>query len=269
MTGSTEMTGGAEASGGVESSERAEEGRCVIVTGAGSGIGLAVTERLRRRGDRVLAVDLHPEAVGGETLAADLTTRAGNRAAVDTALERFGRIDAVVAGAGFQHVESIRDFDPDAWDGLLGILLTSPFLLAKYAWEALEAAPGGGRFVVIASAHSLTASPFKSGYVSAKHGVVGLVRTIALEGADVGICATALCPAYVRTPLVEKQIDDQARTHGMSADEVVAKVMLERQAVKRLIEPAEVAAAVEFLLTPAGRAFTGAALPMDQGWTAQ
>ncbi|WP_182357836.1 SDR family oxidoreductase [Tomitella gaofuii] len=244
-------------------------GRGVIVTGAGSGIGLAVTERLRRDGDRVLAVDLHPEAAGGDVLAADLTTREGNRAAVDTALEEFGRVDAIIANAGFQHVAPIRDFDPDAWDSLLALLLTSPFLLAKYGWDALAAAPDGGRFIAVASAHALTASPFKSAYVSAKHGVLGLVRTIALEGAESGVTSAALCPAYVRTPLVEKQISDQARAHRMSEDEVVARVMLERQAVKRLIEPDEVADAVAFLLTPAGRAFTGAALPMDQGWTAR
>ncbi|WP_182346713.1 SDR family oxidoreductase [Tomitella gaofuii] len=244
-------------------------GRGVIVTGAGSGIGLAVTERLRRDGDRVLAVDLHPEAAGRDVLAADLTTREGNRAAVDTALEEFGRVDAIIANAGFQHVAPIRDFDPDAWDSLLAILLTSPFLLAKYGWDALAAAPDGGRFIAVASAHALTASPFKSAYVSAKHGVLGLVRTITLEGAESGVTSAALCPAYVRTPLVEKQISDQARAHGMSEDEVVARVMLERQAVKRLIEPDEVADAVAFLLTPAGRAFTGAALPMDQGWTAR
>ena len=251
--------------------------KAAIVTGAGSGIGLAVTQRLRDDGWRVLAVDLKPDAArcdgaggaGGDVLAADLTTREGNKAAVDTALARFGRLDAIIANAGFQHVSPIEDFDPDKWDALLAILLTSPFLLAKYGWDALKEAPDGGRFLAIASAHALSASAYKSGYVSAKHGVIGLVRTIALEGADIGITSTALCPAYVRTPMVERQISEQATAHGMSEDEVVAKVMLSRQAVKRLIEPDEIADAITFLLTPAGRAFTGAALPMDQGWTAQ
>ncbi len=181
----------------------------------------------------------------------------------------YGGLDAIIANAGFQHVSPIEDFDPDKWDALLAILLTSPFLLAKYGWDALKEAPDGGRFLAIASAHALSASAYKSGYVSAKHGVIGLVRTIALEGADIGITSTALCPAYVRTPMVEKQISEQATAHRMSEDEVVAKVMLSRQAVKRLIEPDEIADAITFLLTPAGRAFTGAALPMDQGWTAQ
>src|SRR5207237_10456645 len=149
-----------------------------------------------------------------------LTTRDGNRAVVDGALERFGGLDAVIANAGFQHVAPVRDFPEERWDALLGVLLTSPFLLAKYAWDAL-AASGDGRFCVIASAHSLAASPFKAGYVSAKHGVLGLVKTLALEGADVGIGASAVCPAYVRTPLVEAQIADQARAHGLPEERLL------------------------------------------------
>jgi 3-hydroxybutyrate dehydrogenase len=199
---------------------------------------------------------------------ADLTTREGNRAVVDAALDRFGRLDAVVANAGFQHVAPVAEFPEEQWDKLIALLLTSPFLLAKYAWEAL-AASGDGRFLVIASAHGLTASPYKAGYVSAKHGVLGLVKTLALEGADVGISASAICPCYVRTPLVEAQIADQARSHGISEDEVLTEVILERQAVKRLLEPAEVADTAAFLLGPTGRAFTGAPVVIDLGWTAR
>jgi 3-hydroxybutyrate dehydrogenase len=128
---------------------------------------------------------------------------------------------------------------------------------------------GDGRFVVIASAHSLTASPFKAGYVSAKHGVLGLVKTLALEGAEQGISASAVCPCYVRTPLVEAQIADQARAHGLPAERVLADVILERQAVKRLLEPAEVADVVGFLLGPSGRGFTGSPVVIDLGWTAR
>lgn len=246
------------------------EDRAAVVTGAASGIGRAVVERLTTDGWSVLGVDLEAATdLPGETLGADLTTREGNRAAVDTALERFGRIDMVVPNAGFQHVAAIADFDEDRWDGLLAILLTSPFLLAKYAWEALRAAPRGGRFVVIASAHALAASPFKAGYVSAKHGTIGLVRTLALEGAPDGVTATAVCPAYVRTPLVEKQIAAQAATHGISSDRVLEEVLLAPQAVKRLIEPSEVADVVAFLATPAGSAFTGSPVTMDLGWTAR
>ena len=130
------------------------------------------------------------------------------------------------------------------------------------------AASGDGRVCVVASAHALTASPFKAGYVSAKHGVLGLVKTLALEGADVGISATAVCPGYVRTPLVEAQIDAQAAAHGLTRERVVEEVMLERQAVKRMLEPSEVADLVAFLLGPGGRGITGVPVPIDLGWTA-
>jgi 3-hydroxybutyrate dehydrogenase len=230
-----------------------------LVTGAASGIGRAIAERLEADGWQVHAVDV---ADG------DLSTRAGNRAVVDAALERFGRLDAVVANAGFQHVSPVADFDEDRWDALLAVLLTSPFLLAKYAWEAL-AASGSGRFLVIASAHGLVASPYKAGYVAAKHGAMGLVKTIALEGAAVGITATAICPGYVRTPLVEQQVEAQAAAHGVSAERVLEDVMLAPQAVKRLIEPEEIADVAAFLLGPGGRSFTGAPVIVDNGWKAR
>jgi 3-hydroxybutyrate dehydrogenase len=243
--------------------------RVALVTGAASGIGRAVAARLVADGLAVLAVDLEPDPDGpGELLAADLTTREGNAAAVAAALERHGRLDAVVANAGFQHVAPIAEFPEDRWDALIALLLTSPFLLARYAWGPL-AASGDGRFVVIASVHGLVASPFKAGYVSAKHGVLGLVKTLALEGAASGIAATAVCPAYVRTPLVEAQIDAQARAHDMPAERVLEDVILAPQAVKRLIEPEEVAGVVAFLLGPGGAAFTGSPVTLDQGWTAR
>jgi 3-hydroxybutyrate dehydrogenase len=240
-----------------------------VVTGAASGIGRAIATRLQGDGWAVVAVDLKPDGDGpGDPVAADLTTREGNRAAVDAALERHGRLDALVPNAGFQHVAPVVDFPEDRWDALLALLLTSPFLLAKYAWNALRES-GDGRIVVVASAHGLTASPFKAGYVSAKHGVLGLVKTLALEGAADGILASAVCPAYVRTPLVEAQVADQAKAHGLPEDRVLEDVILERQAVKRLIEPDEVADAVAFLLGPGGRAFTGSPVVMDLGWTAR
>jgi 3-hydroxybutyrate dehydrogenase len=246
-----------------------ESKRAAIVTGAGSGIGRAIAERLEADGHDVLAVDLKPADDGpGEPFAADLTTRDGNRQAVDAALEQFGRIDAVVANAGFQHVAPVAEFPEDKWDGLIALLLTSPFLLARYAWPALVES-GSGRFVAIASAHALAASPFKAGYVSAKHGVLGLVKTLALEGAGDGVTATAVCPGYVRTPLVESQIGDQAKAHGMSEDRVLEEVILAPQAVKRLIEPSEVAGVVAFLLGDGGSAFTGVPVTMDLGWTAR
>jgi 3-hydroxybutyrate dehydrogenase len=243
--------------------------RAILVTGAGSGIGRAIAARLEADGDRVLAVDLRPEPDGpGEPFAADLATREGNRAAVDAALERFGRLDAVVANAGFQHVAPIAEFPEERWEALLAVLLTSPFLLARYAWEAL-AESGDGRFLAVASVHGLVASPFKAGYVAAKHGLLGLVKVLALEGADRGISVSALCPAFVRTPIVEAQIAAQAQATGVPPERVVEEVLLAPQAVKRLLEPEEVAEAAAFLLGPGGRAITGAPLVMDLGWTAR
>ena len=236
--------------------------RVAIVTGAAGGIGRAVASRLEAVGWRVLGVDVR----GG--FEADLTTREGNRAAVDAALERYGRLDAVVANAGFQHVAPVVDFPEDRWDALLALLLTSPFLLAKYGWEALRES-GDGRFLAIASVHGLVASPFKAGYVAAKHGVLGLVKTLALEGAEAGISVSAICPSYVRTPLVEAQIADQARAHGLSEERVLEEVIFAPQAVKRFIEPEEVAEVAAFLLGPAGRNFTGAPVVLDLGWTAR
>jgi 3-hydroxybutyrate dehydrogenase len=233
-----------------------------LVTGAAGGIGRAVASRLEADGWRVLGVDLR----GG--FEADLTTRAGNRAAVDAALERFGRLDAIVANAGFQHVAPVAEFPEEQWDALLALLLTSPFLLAKYGWQPLRES-GDGRFLAIASVHGLVASPFKVGYVAAKHGLLGLVKTLALEGAEAGISVSALCPSYVRTPLVEAQIAAQAQAHGISEERVLEEVIFAPQAVKRLLEPEEVADVAAYLLGPAGRSFTGAPVVMDLGWTAR
>jgi 3-hydroxybutyrate dehydrogenase len=244
-------------------------GRAALVTGGGSGIGRAVAQRLIDEGMDVLNADIvAPADAPGSTFEADLTTREGNRTAVEAALERFGRLDLVVANAGFQHVSTVREFDEDRWETMISLLLTSPFLLAKYAWDALIE-HGDGRFIAIASAHGLVASPFKSAYVAAKHGVLGLVKTLALEGADAGLLATAVCPGYVRTPLVESQIAAQAQAHGLSEDRVLEDVILAPQPIKRLIEPSEVAGVVAFLAGPGGRAFSGAPVTMDLGWTAR
>ena len=225
-----------------------------LVTGAASGIGQATAERLRADGFDVLGFDRED---------GDLSTREGNRAAVDTALERFGGLDLVVANAGIQHVSPVAEFPEDKWDAIVAILLTSPFLLAKYAWDALQAS--NGRFIAVASAHALVASPNKAAYVAAKHGVLGLVKTLALEGLQ----ATAVCPGYVRTPLVEAQIPDQAKAHGMSEDAVLEEVILAPHAVKRLIEPDEVANVIAFLAGPGGAAFSGVPVTMDLGWSAR
>jgi 3-hydroxybutyrate dehydrogenase len=233
--------------------------RVALVTGAAGGIGSAIVARLEAAGWSVHGVDV---------VDADLRTPEGNRAVVEAVLERFGRLDAVIPNAGFQHVAPVAEFPEERWDDLVAVLLTSPFLLAKYTWEAL-AASGDGRFVAVASVHGLVASPFKAGYVAAKHGLLGLVKVLALEGADRGITATAVCPAFVRTPLVESQIAAQAEAHGLPEESVLSEVILAPHAVKRLIEPAEVASVVEFLLGPGGRAFTGVPVTMDLGWTAR
>ncbi len=245
------------------------DGGAALVTGAASGIGRAVAARLIEAGMDVLAVDLHPDPEGpGVPHQADLTSPEANAAAVQAALERFGRLDVVVANAGVQHVAPIEEFPLERWQAILALLLTSPFLLAQHAWPALRRS-GHGRFIVIASAHALAASPYKSAYVSAKHGVLGLVRTLALEGAEDRISVTAVCPGYVRTPLVERQLADQAKAHGLSEDEVLEQVILAPHAIKELIEPSEVAEVVTFLAGPAGRSFTGVPVTMDMGWTAR
>ena len=243
--------------------------RACLVTGAASGIGRAIAERLEADGARVLAVDLRPDADGpGRPFAADLATADANAAAVDEALARFGRLDAVVACAGFQHVAPVQEFPLERWEALLAVLLTSPFLLARRAWEALGAS-GDGRFLAVASVHGLVASPYKAGYVAAKHGLLGLVKVLALEGAERGISVSAICPGYVRTPIVESQIAAQSEATGVPPERVVEDVLLAPQAVKRLLEPAEVADVAAFLLGPAGRAVTGSPLVMDLGWTAR
>jgi 3-hydroxybutyrate dehydrogenase len=242
--------------------------RAALVTGAGGGIGRAVAERLLADGLDVLSVDLEADGLPGTGFAADLTTREGNRAAVDAALEAFGRLDVVVPNAGVQHVAPVKEFPEDKWELLIALMLTSPFLLARYAWEALERGEQA-RYIAIASAHALAASPYKSAYVSAKHGVLGLVRTLALEGAEAGISVSAICPSYVRTPLVEAQIAAQAEAHGISGERVLEDVIFAPQAVKRFIEPEEVADVAAYLLGPAGRNFAGAPVVMDLGWTAR
>jgi 3-hydroxybutyrate dehydrogenase len=243
--------------------------RAAIVTGAASGIGRAVVARLEQDEIDVLAVDLSPDPDGpGVAYEADLTHPEANVAAVAEARKRFGRLDVVVPCAGVQHVASVEEFPPARWEAMIALMLSSPFLLAKHAWPALRES-GEGRFIAIASVHGLVASPYKSAYVAAKHGVLGLVKTLALEGAADRIAATAVCPGYVRTPLVQRQISEQAKVHGVPEEDVLEQVILAPQAVKELIEPEEVAEVVAFLSGPAGRSFTGVPVTMDLGWTAR
>jgi 3-hydroxybutyrate dehydrogenase len=251
------------------SDDRGLGGKAALVTGTASGIGRAVAARLVEAGVDVLAVDVRSDPDGpGVPFMADLTDADANERAVREALARFGRLDIVVANAGVQHVSPVQEFPLERWQTIVALLLTSPFLLAKHAWSALRESPEG-RFIAIASVHGLVASPYKAAYVSAKHGVLGLVKTLALEGAPDMIAATAVCPGYVRTPLVEQQIADQAQVHGVPEEEVIERIILAPHAVKQMIEPSEVAEVVAFLAGPAGRAFTGVPVTMDYGWTAR
>lgn len=242
--------------------------RVALVSGSASGIGAAIAAALEEEGWNVFGVDLRGPGSGLQGVGADLTRREDNRAAVEAAVDRFGRIDAVIANAGYQQVAPIDEMPEEVWEAMLALLLTSPFLLAKYSWPHLVAS-GAGRFVVISSAHGLVASPFKAPYVSAKHGVLGLVKTLALEGAEHGITANAVCPSYVRTPLVEAQVVDQAEAYKIPERRVLDEIILGAQPIKRLIEPEEVAATVAFLLGPNGSSFSGAPVTMDNGWTAR
>ena len=249
--------------------------KVAIVTGAASGIGLACAERLAADGMKVVLADVndkagaeHARRLGGTFVAADLASRAGCRKLVDAALKSHGTVHVLVNNAGYQHVAPIEDFPEDQWERMIALMLTAPFLLTRYCWPAMKKQKWG-RVVNIGSIHALVASPFKVGYISAKHGLVGLTRTAALEGGEHGITVNAICPAYVRTPLVDNQIADQAKANQMSPEEVIEKIMLAPAAVKRLIEPREVADFVAYLCSEPAGTITGAALTMDLGWTAR
>ena len=242
-------------------------GRSALVTGAASGIGRACALRLSRAGAAVTVLDLDGEAagevaesIGGEALQADLSDYG-----VLDGLEVDA--DIVVNNAGMQHVAAIEDFPPERFSMIVRIMLEAPFRIVHKALPGMYE-KGWGRVINISSIHGQVASPYKSAYISAKHGLEGFSKTVALEGGPRGVTSNCICPAYVRTPLVENQISDQARTHGISEDEVVEKIMLTEPAIKRLIEPEEVAEFAAFLCTPEASFINGASLVMDGAATA-
>jgi len=249
--------------------------KIALVTGAASGIGLACAERLAHDGCLVVLADVneaagreHASRLKGIFIKADLTRRSGCKNLVEEVLRKHGTVHILVNNAGYQHVAPIEEFPEDQWERMIFLMLTAPFLLTRYCWPAMKKQQWG-RVVNIGSIHALVASPFKVGYTAAKHGLIGLTRTAALEGGEHGITVNAICPAYVRTPLVDNQLADQAKANNMTKDEVIEKIMLGPAAVKRLIEPAEVADFVAYLCTEPAGVITGSALSMDLGWTAR
>jgi 3-hydroxybutyrate dehydrogenase len=248
--------------------------RIAIITGAAGSIGKAIAEALAEGGDRVVIADRDAEkgrsvadTVGGHFVEVELSQQADCQRLIDETVAHYGGVDILVNNAGFQHLSPIENFPEDVWDEMLRVMLTAPFLLTKYAWGPMKA-KGWGRIVNISSIHGTVASPFKSGYITAKHGLIGLTRTAALEGGVHGITVNAICPAYVQTPLTEGQIAAQAETRGIPTEDVVEKVMLAPAAIKRLIQPEEVASLVAYLCSDAASPVTGAAWAIDLGWTA-
>ncbi|MEU5783222.1 3-hydroxybutyrate dehydrogenase [Micromonospora lupini] len=242
-------------------------GRTALVTGGGSGIGRACALRLGAAGATVLVVDRNLEAAravaaeaGGRAEGVDLA----DAAAVD-ALDVD--VDIVVNNAGLQHVAPLQDFPVERFEYIQRVMVEAPFLLIRRALPHMYAR-GWGRIVNISSVHGLRASPYKAAYVSAKHALEGLSKVVALEGAAHGVTANCINPAYVRTALVESQIADQAASHGIGEAEVIEKVMLARAAIKRLIEPEEVAELLAYLCAPPAAFITGASIALDGGWTA-
>jgi 3-hydroxybutyrate dehydrogenase len=247
--------------------------KTALITGAGSGIGKAIAEVFAREGARLILNDLAPnaaelaQALGGVFIQADLSDQSSVRALAQRALE-LGPVDILVNNAGLQRINPVDEYPEDTWNMMLQVLLTAPFQLIKYTLPDMKQRRWG-RIINVASLHGLVASPYKSAYISAKHGLLGLTKTVALEVGEYGITCNAICPAYVRTPLVESQIADQARTLGIPEAEVIEKVMLAPAAIKRLIEPEEVAEYALFLASDRAGAITGSAQVIDLGWTAR
>ena len=257
------------------------KGKTALVTGSTSGIGLGIATRLAAGGANIVLNGLGPAGeieqlrnrlsseykVAAVYDAADMTKPESIAAMMSSAIAEFGSVDIVVNNAGIQHVAPVDDFPPEKWDAILAINLSAAFHTVRVALPAMKK-KGWGRIVNIASAHALVASPFKSAYVAAKHGIAGFTKTVALEVAESGITVNAVCPGYVLTPLVEKQIPDTARARGISREAVIRDVLLAAQPTKKFVTVDEVAALTAFLCSNDAASITGAVLPIEGGWTA-
>lgn len=251
-----------------------------LITGSTSGIGLALARGFARAGHDLVLHGLEPD---GAALArglsqeygvhvthsdADLSRRSGCEQLAKATQDALGGLDVLINNAGIQHVAPVEAFPADRWDAILAVNLSAAFFLSQAFWEGMRAR-SFGRILMLASVHGLVASEFKAAYVAAKHGVLGLTKVLALEGAPHGITCNALCPGYVRTPLVEKQIADQAQAHGIPAEDVVTQVLLKKHAIKRFVEPDALTALALLLASEDGALITGTSIPVDGGWTAQ
>jgi len=247
------------------------EGKRALVTGSTSGIGLAVARALSAQGAQVVLTGFgDAEEIGGlqrelgaDYVAADLTSTAG----VEALMAGAGEVDILVNNAGMQHVAPVEDFPPEKWDAIISLNLSAAFHTARLAVPHMKAR-GWGRIICTASAHSLAASPFKTAYVAAKHGIAGLTKVLALELAEHGVTANCISPGYVWTPLVENQIPDTMKSRGMSREEVIEKVLLDKQPTKKFVQPEEVAALAVFLCRDEAQNINGANYTIDGGWTA-
>jgi 3-hydroxybutyrate dehydrogenase len=259
---------------------KALAGRTALVTGSTSGIGLGIARALAAAGsDIVLNGFGSPESIADAQSqiasldvrvvhsAADMSKPESIREMIETMLAAFGRIDILVNNAGIQHVAPLQDFPPQKWDAIIAINLSSAFHTSRLALPPMLENKWG-RIINVASAHGLVGSPFKSAYVAAKHGIVGLTKVIALETAEHGITCNAICPGYVYTPLVEAQIDSQAKAHGIPREQIIRDVLLAQQPNKRFATVDELGALAVFLASDAAASITGTALPVDGGWTA-
>jgi len=256
-------------------------GRSAIVTGSTSGIGLGIAEALAGAGARVMLngfgspaeIERERRRLAAEHQVdvlyspADMSKGDAVAAMVAEAENAFGAVDILVNNAGIQHVAPVEDFPVEKWDAILAINLSAAFHTTRAAIAGMKAR-GWGRIVNIASAHALVGSPFKAAYVTAKHGLLGLTKVVAIEAAEAGVTCNAVCPGYVLTPLVEQQIDGQAKAHGLPREKVIRDVLLAQQPNKRFVGVDELAALVVFLCTDAAASITGAALPVDGAWTA-